>query len=118
MLRSVINWLKKRKIAVLLLIFTFIISGLIVNLVQLLTLPLYWINKKLFRQMNAIIVYFHWCSESFFSLITRQWVMLSKNSLKVSVLSGTSEQQPSWGVGILVLIKRLVLVTYPVNVPL
>lgn len=59
----VLTWLKRRKITALMLIVTFIVSGLLVNVVQLLTLPLYWINKKLFRQLNARIVYFHWCGK-------------------------------------------------------
>lgn len=58
------RWLKKRKVTVLLLIFTFIVSGFLVNLVQLFTLPLYWINKTLYRLLNARIVYFYWCSKS------------------------------------------------------
>lgn len=64
--RSLLAWIKRRKVAVLILIVTFIVSGLLVNLVQLFTLPLYWINKRLFRILNARIVYFHWCSKSDF----------------------------------------------------
>lgn len=59
-----LTWLKRRKVVVLLLGFTFIVSGLLVNLVQLFTIPLFWINKMLFRKLNARIVYFHWCSKS------------------------------------------------------
>lgn len=62
-LRALLGWLKRRKLAVLILIVTFVVSGLLVNLVQLFTLPLYWINKRLFRILNAKIVYFHWCSK-------------------------------------------------------
>lgn len=62
-LRSVLQWIKRRKITVLMLVVTFIVSGLLVNLLQLFTLPLYWINKKIFRQLNAKIVYLHWCSK-------------------------------------------------------
>ncbi len=61
--KSVIKWIKKRKVTVLLFVFSFIVSGLIINLFQLLTLPLFFLNKKLFRLINARIVYFHWCSK-------------------------------------------------------
>ena len=60
---GLLTWIKRRKVTVLMLIVTFIVSGLLVNLVQLFTLPLYWINKRLFRKLNAKIVYFHWCSK-------------------------------------------------------
>ncbi|XP_064405458.1 1-acyl-sn-glycerol-3-phosphate acyltransferase gamma-like [Halichondria panicea] len=58
---STIRWIKKRKVTVLLFVFSFIVSGLIINLLELMTLPLYFLNKKLFRQINSRIVYFHWC---------------------------------------------------------
>ena len=45
-------------------IFTFIISGLLLNVVQIVfTGPLYFANRRLFRVLNAKIVYFHWCSK-------------------------------------------------------
>lgn len=59
-----LTWVKRQKVTVLMLIVTFIISGLFVNVLQLLTLPLFWINKRLYRSLNAKIVYLHWCSES------------------------------------------------------
>lgn len=62
-LMACLRWIKKRKITVLLFVFSFIVSGLIINLFQLFTLPLYWINKKWFRHINCRIVYFHWCSK-------------------------------------------------------
>ena len=61
---AVLTWIKRRKVTVMMLIVTFIVSGLLVNLLQLLTLPLYWINRRLFRIINAKIVYLHWCSKS------------------------------------------------------
>ena len=60
---AVLRWIKRRKITVLMLIVTFIVSGLLVNLLQLFTLPLLFINKQLFRVLNAKIVYLHWCSK-------------------------------------------------------
>ena len=62
-LSSVLQWIKRRKITMLMLIVTFVVSGLLVNLLQLFTLPLYWINRRIFRLVNARIVYLHWCSK-------------------------------------------------------
>lgn len=55
--------LKRSKVVFILLVFTFIVSGLIVNCLQLLTVPLYFANKRLFRIVNTKLVYLHWCSE-------------------------------------------------------
>lgn len=63
LLRTVIGWLKRRKVVVLLFVFSFIMSGLIVNLLELLTLPLLLINKGWFRILNAKLVYLHWCGK-------------------------------------------------------
>lgn len=60
---ALLNWIKRRKVTVIMLIVTFVVSGLLVNLAQLLTLPLYWLNRRLYRILNAKIVYFHWCSK-------------------------------------------------------
>ena len=57
------QWIKRRKVVVLVLVFSFIVSGLIINLLELATLPLYVISKKWFRIVNAKIVYLHWCGE-------------------------------------------------------
>ena len=59
---ALLTWIKRRKVTVMMLIVTFIVSGLLVNLLQLFTLPLYCINRRIFRQLNARIVYLHWCS--------------------------------------------------------
>ncbi|KAL5457641.1 hypothetical protein EMCRGX_G034924 [Ephydatia muelleri] len=56
-----LSLLKRSKVAFILLVFTFIVSGLIVNCMQLLTVPLYFTNKRLFRVVNAKLVYLHWC---------------------------------------------------------
>ena len=39
----------------------FLVSGMIINCVQLLLLPLWIINKDLFRWLNLNVVYLHWC---------------------------------------------------------
>lgn len=46
---------------ILLLVFSFIVSGLLVNALELTTVPLYFISKKWFRIINSKIVYLHWC---------------------------------------------------------
>lgn len=63
MFSNIIQWIKRRKVVVLCLVFTFIVSGLIVNALELITLPLYFINKRWFRIINCKIVYLHWCGE-------------------------------------------------------
>ena len=57
----VASWL--RKLAVLLFVFSFLASGVVLNIVQFFFLPLYWLNRRLYRIINAKIVYFHWASE-------------------------------------------------------
>jgi lysophosphatidic acid acyltransferase/lysophosphatidylinositol acyltransferase len=61
MLGEILQWIKRRKVVVMVLVFSFIVSGLIINVLELATLPLYFINKKWFRIINAKIVYLHWC---------------------------------------------------------
>ena len=63
LLRTVIQWMKRRKVVVLLFVFSFIMSGLIVNLLEVLTLPLLLISKSWFRIVNAKLVYMHWCGK-------------------------------------------------------
>ena len=58
----VTSWLKK--LFVLLFVFSFLASGLVLNVVQLFFLPLYWLNRKWYRHINSRIVYLHWASES------------------------------------------------------
>ncbi|KAJ7363652.1 hypothetical protein OS493_009814 [Desmophyllum pertusum] len=43
----------------------FLASGMIINCVQLLLLPLWIINKDLFRWLNLNVVYLHWCQLTF-----------------------------------------------------
>lgn len=56
-------WLKRRKIVLLIVVFSMVVSGLVINFLQLCTLPLYYVNKWLYRHINTRIVYFHWCSK-------------------------------------------------------
>ena len=63
MLGEILQWIKRRKVVVLVLVFSFIVSGLIINVLEFATLPLYFINKKWFRIINTKIVYLHWCGE-------------------------------------------------------
>lgn len=58
LLGLVISWLNK--FVILMFIFTFITSGLVLNVIQLFFLPLYWINRRRFRIINSNLVYFHW----------------------------------------------------------
>ena len=55
--------LKRRKIVLLLFVLSFIISGLCVNILELLTIPLYFINRRWFRIVNTKLVYLYWCGK-------------------------------------------------------
>lgn len=63
LMSAVADWLKRRKVVVLLVVFSFIMSGLIVNFLELLTLPLLLVSKRWFRIVNAKLVYLHWCGK-------------------------------------------------------
>uniref|UniRef100_A0A1X7SFA5 Uncharacterized protein n=1 Tax=Amphimedon queenslandica TaxID=400682 RepID=A0A1X7SFA5_AMPQE len=54
----VLRWL--RQLVMLLFVTCFLMSGLVLNLLQLFVLPFWWINKMVYRIANAKIVYFHW----------------------------------------------------------
>ncbi|XP_031554341.1 1-acyl-sn-glycerol-3-phosphate acyltransferase delta-like [Actinia tenebrosa] len=46
-------------------VLVFLVSGLIINIIQLSLLPLWFINKTLYRWLNLRIVYLHWCQLTF-----------------------------------------------------
>lgn len=56
---------KKFAVVWLWLVVVFLASGIIINFVQLLLLPLWIINKDLFRWLNLNVVYLHWCQLTF-----------------------------------------------------
>ena len=58
----VISWMNK--LVILMFIFTFITSGVVLNVIQLFFLPLYWINRRRFRIINSNLVYFHWACKN------------------------------------------------------
>ncbi|XP_068697900.1 uncharacterized protein [Montipora foliosa] len=58
-------FLKRLPVVWLWLVLVFLASGLIINIIQLLLLPLWFINKDLFRWINMNAVYFHWCQLTF-----------------------------------------------------
>ena len=60
---EVLQKLKKLRVFVLILVVLFVLSGFITNLVQASTLPLKLVNKRLYRRINAVIVYWYWCRE-------------------------------------------------------
>ena len=71
--------LKKFKIVVLILVVVFLVSGLVVNVLQALTLPLKFVNRRLYRRINTIIVYWFWCCKSLtvVSLVSKGFTLLS-----------------------------------------
>ena len=58
---SLLSFIKRLPIVWLWLVLVFLASGLIINLFQLLLLPLWFIKKDLFRWANLNVVYLHWC---------------------------------------------------------
>lgn len=57
--------IKKFPLIWLWLVTVFLASGVIINCVQLLLLPLWLIKKDLFRWLNLNLVYLHWCQLTF-----------------------------------------------------
>ncbi|CAH3017601.1 unnamed protein product [Porites evermanni] len=62
---SLLSFIKRLPIVWLWLVLVFLASGLIINLFQLLLLPLWFIKKDLFRWANLNVVYLHWCQLTF-----------------------------------------------------
>jgi len=58
---------KRLPVVWLWVVLVFLASGLIINVIQLLLLPLWFINKDLFRWLNLNVVYLHWCQLTFLS---------------------------------------------------
>lgn len=56
---------KRLPVVWLWLVLVFLASGLIINLFQFFLLPLWFINKDLFRWANLNVVYLHWCQLTF-----------------------------------------------------
>ena len=102
---GIVRWLKKRKLFVLLVVFTFIVSGLITNFLELCTLPLLLVSKRLFRLVNTKLVYLHWCSKSIKYVCPRHLPVFSTVGPVVTNLSNPIYiilpiDQPSCSVGI------------------
>jgi lysophosphatidic acid acyltransferase/lysophosphatidylinositol acyltransferase len=53
--------LKKLKVVILLLIVMFMVAGVIINVFQLISLPLKYIHMRSYRKVNAALVYYYWC---------------------------------------------------------
>ena len=71
---SLLSFIKRLPIVWLWLVLVFLASGLIINLFQLLLLPLWFIKKDLFRWANLNVVYLHWCRKY---MITRIDLLIS-----------------------------------------
>lgn len=65
---SLLNTLKRSLIAQIGLFYLFVASGLVTNLLQLLTLVIWPVNKKLYRKLNIYLAYGFWASEFLLSL--------------------------------------------------
>ena len=68
---SFLTDLKGYRIIWLWLVTLFFSSGLIINSIQILILPLWYISHNTFRKVNAVLCYLHWSRK----LITIQFVL-------------------------------------------
>lgn len=59
------SFFKRLPLVWLWLVLVFLASGLIINFIQLLLLPLWFVNRDLFRWANLNVVYLHWCQLTF-----------------------------------------------------
>ena len=56
-----LNSIKKFPLVWLWMIFVFLASGLVINVIQVLLLPLWIVKRDLYRWLNMSVVYLHWC---------------------------------------------------------
>lgn len=59
------SFIKRLPVVWLWLVLVFLASGVIINIIQLLLLPLWLVNKNFFRLINLNVVYLHWCQLTF-----------------------------------------------------
>lgn len=67
---GLVGWLKSQFLCHLLLCYVFLASGLLVNLLQLCTLPVWWLNKQWARVLNCRLGY---CVSSQFVALLDWW---------------------------------------------
>lgn len=60
---GLLAWLKTQFVVHVLIGFVFVVSGLIINFVQLCTLVLWPVNKQLYRRLNCRLAYSLWSRE-------------------------------------------------------
>lgn len=57
-----LGWIIKSRLIVIPLIITFMLIGLITNVLQAFCLPLWWVGlRQLYRKLNTVIIYWFWC---------------------------------------------------------
>lgn len=69
MISKVIRFIKSTMLLQMIFGYIFIVSGIIVCSIQVLTLPLWKINQQLYRKINVCLAYCHWCNFTFMA----QW---------------------------------------------
>ena len=74
---------KRLPVVWLWLVLVFLASGLIINVIQLLLLPLWFINKDLFRWLNLNVVYLHWCRK--YKLCSNNYILGRQNGQSFAV---------------------------------
>jgi len=87
------SWLKK--LVVLIGIFCFIGSGLIINVLQFALFPLYILRRQLFRRINVKLVYLNWASEHNFILIVHTVAIYIGYTVVYTVVEASLAGQPT-----------------------
>lgn len=90
---DIVGFLKSQFICHLLICYIFIVSGLIINFIQLFTLILWPINKQLFRRINCRLAYcissrkilFLFCFKLFSYFVLRELFKKKKSEMVVKV---------------------------------
>ncbi len=54
---GLLQLLKSQFLCHLIICYVFLVSGIIINLLQVCTLPLWWVNKQLARRLNIRLAY-------------------------------------------------------------
>jgi len=90
-------WIIKSRVIVIPLMFTFMLIGLITNLFQAASLPLWWIGqRRLYRRINTWIIYWFWCGKFQNSMCVPKdflWCTLrSKCERSILVVDDTSKK--------------------------
>lgn len=86
---GLLQLLKSQFLCLLIMCYVFLVSGLVVNLLQLCTLPLWLINKQLARRINIRLAY---CISS-----RKYQLLLSATQMTLCFLLQLGGKESEWG---------------------